>query len=123
MTYTSSPELQAGFAHRNLDHMGMVQTNPGGMLGGRFRLSGLTNSIYLSRLRQVKRRQLLKQIREAARSRQLALDELREGAQHSIFQVGDFSFAVPRHTEINEHTAQGIMKNLEDQLGKDWWRR
>lgn len=71
----------------------------------------------------MRRRELLKRIRDAAKARDLDLSEVREGANHSIFAVGGFEFAVPRHNEINEHTAQAIMKDLSDQLGEGWWRR
>lgn len=47
----------------------------------------------------------------------------REGSRHTIFAVGTFEFPVPRHSEINEYTAQAILKDLEQELGKDWWRR
>ena len=71
----------------------------------------------------MKRRELLKKITAAARSRGLALEQIREGANHTIFGIGDYHFPVPRHTEINEYTAQAIMNDLADQLGEDWWRR
>jgi hypothetical protein len=71
----------------------------------------------------VKRRELIKKITAAARSRGLTLEQIREGANHTIFGLGDYQFPVPRHNEINEYTAQAIMKDLADQLGEDWWRR
>jgi mRNA interferase HicA len=71
----------------------------------------------------VKRRDLIKRIREAARARGLTLELVREGSKHSVFAVGGFEFTVPRHGEINEYTAHAIMKDLADQLGEDWWRR
>jgi hypothetical protein len=71
----------------------------------------------------VKRRELLKKITAAARSRGLTLEQIREGANHTIFAIGDHQFPVPRHNEINEYTAQAIMRDLTDQLGEDWWRR
>jgi hypothetical protein len=71
----------------------------------------------------VKRRELLKRIGAAARSRGLTLEQVREGANHTIFRVGDYEFPVPRHSEINEYTAQAIMKDPADPLGEDWWRR
>jgi hypothetical protein len=71
----------------------------------------------------VRRRELLKRIREAAKASRLELKEIREGSNHTIFTLGGFQFAVPRHNEINEYTAQAIMRDLSDQLGEDWWRR
>ncbi|HVA61501.1 MAG TPA: hypothetical protein VNG13_13335 [Mycobacteriales bacterium] len=71
----------------------------------------------------MKRRDLLKHIRAAAQARQLELAQLREGANHTVYTLGRRQFTVPRHSEINEYTAEGIMKDLEDELGKDLWRR
>jgi hypothetical protein len=70
-----------------------------------------------------KRRDLLRRIREAGQARQLELVEVREGASHTVYVLAGCRFTVPRHTEINEHTAEGIMKDLEDTLGPGWWRR
>lgn len=63
----------------------------------------------------MKRRELLKRIGTAARSRGLTLEQVREGANHSILRVGDYEFPVPRHSEINEYTAQAITTDLADQ--------
>ena len=71
----------------------------------------------------MKRRELLKRIRDAAKANGLALEQTREGANHTIFRLGGFEFPVPRHNEINEYTAQAIMKDLAEELGEDWWRR
>lgn len=71
----------------------------------------------------MQRRALLKLIRDAASARHKELGEIREGANHTIYAVGGFRFAVPRHSELNEYTAEEIMKDLEDELGKGWWRR
>ena len=35
---------------------------------------------------------------------------LREGAHHSVFTDGVRTMSVPRHKEINEHTAKAILK-------------
>jgi hypothetical protein len=47
----------------------------------------------------------------------------REGKRHEIWQCGAKEFPVPRHKEINEFTAEAIMKELQSELGKDWWRK
>jgi len=71
----------------------------------------------------MQRRELLRRIRVAAKEHGLALEQSREGANHTIFRVGGFEFSVPRHSEINEHTARAIMKDLAGELGEGWWRR
>jgi hypothetical protein len=47
---------------------------------------------------------------------------VREGSRHEFWQVGGVLVSVPRHRDINEWTAVGIMRDLEPMLGKDWWR-
>jgi len=47
----------------------------------------------------------------------------RQGKRHEIWRCGSTTFPVPRHREINELTAVGILKDLEGELGKDWWKR
>jgi hypothetical protein len=70
----------------------------------------------------VKRRTLLKRISAAAAEADIAFDLVREGGEHSVYQCGAERFTVPRHAEVNEITAQAIMRHLESELGKGWWR-
>ncbi len=70
----------------------------------------------------MRRRELLDRIREAAEARDLDLDQVREGKKHTIFRVRSVQFSVPRHTEINHITAEGIFKDLQVVLGERWWR-
>lgn len=44
------------------------------------------------------------------------------GAKHDRWTCGAISVTVPRHTEINEYTAEAIMKALASELGVNWWR-
>jgi hypothetical protein len=30
--------------------------------------------------------------------------------------------SIPRYRQINERTAEGIVKDLEDELGRRWWQ-
>ena len=59
-------------------------------------------------------------------SRAKALDVLpvirKEGSKHEVLIVGKVKVMVPRHQEISEGTTRSIMKALESELGKDWWR-
>jgi hypothetical protein len=70
----------------------------------------------------VKRRVLIQVIREAADQRNVPCRLSRQGRRHEFWEVGDFLFAIPRHREINEWTAEGIMRDLEPILGENWWR-
>ncbi|HAT09018.1 MAG TPA: toxin-antitoxin system, toxin component, HicA family protein [Planctomycetes bacterium] len=53
----------------------------------------------------MKRRDLL------ARLAELGWRFDRQGGAHEIWRKGERSMAVPRHTEINEHTARAILRD------------
>ena len=70
----------------------------------------------------MKRGALVKRIRAAAAARDIAFVLIRQGSRHEFWELGGFRFAVPRHRDINEWTAEAIMRDLEPMLGEDWWR-
>lgn len=70
----------------------------------------------------MKRADLIRKISRAAADRGIDFGELRQGGSHTIYRCGGQNVTVPRHNEINEMTARGIMRDLEDQLGEGWWR-
>ncbi|MEK6190742.1 MAG: hypothetical protein AABM41_00295 [Chloroflexota bacterium] len=70
----------------------------------------------------MKRRALIHRIRSAAAERGIRYRLNRQGSQHEIWEVGGLSFAVPRHRDISERTAEAIMRELESIFGEGWWR-
>jgi len=60
----------------------------------------------------VKRADLLTRIRKAAAEAGMTFELVREGGRHSIFRFGSQQVVVPRHREINEQTARGILRDL-----------
>jgi mRNA interferase HicA len=70
----------------------------------------------------VKRVDLIKKVTVAAREAGKDFTLVREGGSHSIFRCGRQNVVVPRHLEINELTARRIMRDLDDELGRDWWK-
>lgn len=44
------------------------------------------------------------------------------GAKHDLWICGATKVTIPRHREINDYTAEAIMKLLEAELGATWWR-
>lgn len=58
----------------------------------------------------MKRTDLLKELRKIARANNTTLVTIREGGSHTVMAVGANQFTVPRHNEINEHTARSICK-------------
>lgn len=61
---------------------------------------------------QMRRIDLEKQLREIAKRTGATLKE-REGANHTIFEISGKRIPVPRHREINEHTASRILKDAK----------
>lgn len=55
----------------------------------------------------MKKRDLEKQLKE------LGWSFLREGGSHEQWTNGELTLSVPRHTEINEFTAKGIIKKAK----------
>lgn len=70
----------------------------------------------------MKRRDLIRTIGKAAGEVDLDWRLLREGASHSIYTLDGLRVPIPRHTEINERTAAGILRTCAEKLGEDWWQ-
>jgi hypothetical protein len=60
----------------------------------------------------MKRRDLLAKISQIAKAKGVKV-ELTEGGSHTKVTVGNRQTTIPRHSEINEMTARGILKYLE----------
>jgi len=71
----------------------------------------------------VKRTALIKKVGKQARSSSRTWALKTQGTNHEIWICGETQTAIPRHSEINEFTAEAIMKDLEPELGEDWWRK
>jgi len=64
----------------------------------------------------LKRADLLRRINKIAKARGVEVVDT-EGGSHTKVQLGDLQTVVPRHNEINEHTARGILRHLEGESG------
>jgi hypothetical protein len=71
----------------------------------------------------MKRRALIRRISDACANTGAELTLVRQGSRHEVWAVEGFAFAVPRHREISDRTAEAIMRDLEPILGEGWWRR
>lgn len=58
----------------------------------------------------MKRRDLIRRLGEGAEASGVAFELLREGAEHTVYSYAGARVAIPRHREINERTAQSILK-------------
>ena len=70
----------------------------------------------------MKRVEVLKRIRKAAKAQGVAYAE-QELTRHTGITVGSVSTTVARHTEIPDLFAETIFRQLEPALGKGWWRK
>lgn len=72
----------------------------------------VSSTLDLSRLVHVKRRDLIKRLKDIAKQRGVTYTE-KEGGAHTIVAVGGQQTSVPRHSEINEITASKIIRQIE----------
>jgi mRNA interferase HicA len=70
----------------------------------------------------MKRRQLVATVQARAKSSGRGWTPERRGGRHDLWRCGSTVVTIPRHREINELTALGIFKSLEQELGENWWR-
>lgn len=70
----------------------------------------------------MRRRDLLKRIADAAKQAEVEWTKVREGANHEVWSCGHQQVAIPRHREINEYTAEAVLKDLDAIFGEGWWR-
>ncbi|MYI56668.1 MAG: type II toxin-antitoxin system HicA family toxin [Acidimicrobiia bacterium] len=58
-------------------------------------------------------------LRAIATSADLVLDFVREGANHEIWRIGNERIVIPRHREVNERTADGILRRAREVAADD----
>jgi hypothetical protein len=61
----------------------------------------------------MKRGEVMKQLRKIAKERNLPID-IDEGSNHTKVWIGTGWVMVPRHNEINENTARGILRDARE---------
>lgn len=55
-------------------------------------------------------------LRSLAKKNDVTLEMLRQGANHELWIFNGARLTIPRHTEINELTAKGIIRTAEATL-------
>ena len=72
----------------------------------------------------MRRRDLLRQIGTRAAELGKTFEQIATSGRgsHEKWRVGVVQVAIPRHREINDLTAQQIIKATEAELGVDWWK-
>lgn len=69
----------------------------------------------------MKRRDLVKSIRDAASAAGLEFVSLRNIGGHEVFSLDGLRIPIPNHREIAEGTARSIMRQAAAKLGPEWW--
>jgi len=70
----------------------------------------------------VKRRDLLKRIKDQAARAGIDWSVHREGANHTVYRLGSTMIPVPRHAELDNAFAEKVFKECEPELGEGWWK-
>jgi mRNA interferase HicA len=60
---------------------------------------------------RVKRRDLIRELGRMAARAGMPFVLVRHGADHDQYRLGRMLIPVPRHREVNERTAQGILRD------------
>ncbi|MCX5215611.1 hypothetical protein OG689_41390 [Kitasatospora sp. NBC_00240] len=55
----------------------------------------------------------IKKLRAIAKEKGATLDLVRHGSNHDLYEIGEVRLIVPRHAEVNEITANSIIKEAE----------
>lgn len=62
----------------------------------------------------MKKRELMKRLRAIAADADLDLEFVRQGTNHELWSLGGQRLTIPRHREINERTAHGIITTAQE---------
>ncbi len=69
-----------------------------------------------------KRADIISKIQKAAKSAELKFMLLREGANHTIYDLDGVMIPIARHRELGQRYAETVYKQCETKLGVGWWR-
>jgi len=62
----------------------------------------------------MKRSELIRQLTALARERGTSFEHVREGGAHTVFRFGSHQLYIPRHPNVNEWTARGILRDARE---------
>ena len=62
----------------------------------------------------VKYRELIRRLRRIASDSGSTLTFVREGSNHELWEIDGERLVIPRHREINEHTARAIVDQARE---------
>ena len=68
----------------------------------------------------MKKRDLLKRLGALAQEAGVEFTLVRHGGSHDLYALGGRSITIPRHMELNELLARGILREAERYLAGEW---
>ena len=69
----------------------------------------------------VKRVDLIREIRAAARAKGLTFELERRTGLHDVYRLDRLIIPIPRHRDIGAKVSFEIRKECEPKLGRRWW--
>ena len=69
----------------------------------------------------MKRRDLIRQLRDAGDDAGLEFTSLRNTGGHEVFSLEGLRIPIPNHGEVAEGTVRSIMRQAAAKLGEEWW--
>ena len=71
----------------------------------------------------MKRRDVIRRIRDEARRQEVGWTIDREGRNHTLYRLGATMIPIPRHTELDDRFVEEVFKECEPELGERWWKK
>ncbi|OHU67413.1 type II toxin-antitoxin system HicA family toxin [Mycobacteroides abscessus] len=68
------------------------------------------------------REEIIRKINKAAKRHGWELEFVRQGGNHTVFDLDGHMVVIGRHRQFEIRYATMIYKQCEPKLGKDWWR-
>ena len=68
----------------------------------------------------IKKRDLVRQLAAQARNAGVDFTLVRHGGSHEVYSLGGCPITIPRHKELNELLARGILREAERYLAREY---
>ncbi|ORV08047.1 hypothetical protein [Mycolicibacterium fallax] len=68
------------------------------------------------------RKEIIAKIRKAAKSKGIEFTELRQGGNHTIFDLDGDRIPIGRHRQFDERYTRMVYEECQNKLGKGWWK-
>jgi hypothetical protein len=69
-----------------------------------------------------KRAEIISKIEKAAKAANLKFTMIRQGANHTIYDLDGVMIPIARHKQLGQRYAETLYRQCETKLGRSWWR-